>query len=133
MNINQSDVTQHWKCSLSKQCFNTIYITKPLTSRPANSEKYLVCKNFKGFNESIFNNLLDNLHEWHNNESDDILYDIEGIDIPSSFLYHISSFNSYLLENQIKNILKTLIFIKINIECEELSSIRKTQIKYAIL
>jgi hypothetical protein len=29
--------------SCLRQCFQFIYVTKPLTSRPANSEKYLVC------------------------------------------------------------------------------------------
>ena len=28
--------------------FESVYITKPCTSRPANSEKYIVCKFFKG-------------------------------------------------------------------------------------
>jgi cap1 methyltransferase len=27
--------------------YETVYITKPLSSRPANSEKYIVCINFK--------------------------------------------------------------------------------------
>ena len=30
------------------QLYDTVYITKPLTSRPANSERYIVCKGFKG-------------------------------------------------------------------------------------
>lgn len=33
--------------SILKACFTKIYIVKPLTSRPANSEKYLVCCGFK--------------------------------------------------------------------------------------
>ena len=113
--------------------YENVYITKPLTSRPANSEKYLVCKNFKGFDQSTFNNLLENLNYWHTKNPNGILLDIKGVNMPNSFLHHISTMNSYLLENQIKNILKTLIFIKLNIECEELSMLRKTQIKYAIL
>ena len=32
--------------TILRMCFANIYITKPLTSRPANSEKYLVCCNF---------------------------------------------------------------------------------------
>lgn len=33
--------------SLLKCCFKTIHIIKPLTSRPANSEKYLLCSGYK--------------------------------------------------------------------------------------
>lgn len=33
--------------SLLKHCFKTIHIIKPLTSRPANSEKYLMCCGYK--------------------------------------------------------------------------------------
>ncbi len=32
--------------SILKQCFKTIHIIKPLTSRPANSEKYLLCTSY---------------------------------------------------------------------------------------
>ncbi len=32
--------------SILKQCFKTIHILKPLTSRPANSEKYLLCTGY---------------------------------------------------------------------------------------
>ena len=80
----------------------------------------------------MFNNLLDNLSKWQNDRPDDILQDIQGLDIPGSFLNCMVQYNSYLLENQIKNILKTLIFIKVNIDCDELSVIRKNQVKHAI-
>lgn len=33
--------------SLLKHCFKSIHIIKPLTSRPANSEKYLMCCGYK--------------------------------------------------------------------------------------
>jgi len=35
--------------SLLKHCFKSIHIIKPLTSRPANSEKYLMCCGYKVF------------------------------------------------------------------------------------
>ncbi len=36
-----------------KQFYKTIHIVKPLSSRPANSEKYLVCCNFVGINDNL--------------------------------------------------------------------------------
>ena len=45
--------------------FEKIYIIKPLTSRPANSEKYILCSKYKDFNESniylqIFKKIIEN-------------------------------------------------------------------------
>ena len=34
--------------ALLTDCYESVTITKPNTSRPANSERYLICKNFKG-------------------------------------------------------------------------------------
>ena len=37
-------------------CFyDEVYLNKPLTSRPANSEKYIIAKNFKGVNQNYLN------------------------------------------------------------------------------
>ena len=35
--------------------FEKVIITKPYTSRPANSEKYIVCKNFNGIDDTLLN------------------------------------------------------------------------------
>ena len=38
--------------------FESICVFKPISSRPANSERYIVCKNYRGVNEQINNFLL---------------------------------------------------------------------------
>jgi 23S rRNA U2552 (ribose-2'-O)-methylase RlmE/FtsJ len=43
--------------SLLSALYETIYITKPFTSRLSNSEKYLVCIKFKGIDKDIINKL----------------------------------------------------------------------------
>ena len=44
--------------------FEKIYIIKPLTSRPANSEKYILCYRYKNFSESkIYFNILKLLYK----------------------------------------------------------------------
>lgn len=111
--------------------FKEIVIIKPNTSRPANSEKYIIGKFFKGFDQKIFNNLIYNLNIW-NKYPDYNLIDIKGIHLPSSFLYNLVNYNKIIVKSQIKNILKTLIFIKLKIECEELLKVRKLQILYSI-
>tara|TARA_Y100000389_G_C17470680_1_gene530379 strand:- start:3163 stop:4470 length:1308 start_codon:yes stop_codon:yes gene_type:complete len=45
-------------CALLCSCYDKVYITKPQTSRYANSEKYIVCKNFQLKNtENIYRHL----------------------------------------------------------------------------
>jgi hypothetical protein len=39
--------------SILYKLYETIYITKPFTSRPANSEKYLVCLNYNAVNNDV--------------------------------------------------------------------------------
>ena len=112
--------------------FKEINFIKPHTSRPANSEKYLVCKYFKGFKQEIFNNLIYNLDKWNKLGDNYNLIDIRGISLSNSYLYNLSLYNKVIVENQIKNILKTLIFIKLKIETYDLEYIRKYQVLYSI-
>jgi 23S rRNA U2552 (ribose-2'-O)-methylase RlmE/FtsJ len=103
--------------------YGEVYLTKPLTSRPANSEKYIVCKYFKG----ITCNLLKLLHYyvkyWDKLNQDTIL---DFIINPYIFVKKIKIFNNLLTSRQIGNIKKTLslinqkdnkIIIKNQIEC----------------
>jgi 23S rRNA U2552 (ribose-2'-O)-methylase RlmE/FtsJ len=88
--------------------YETVYITKPYTSRPANSEKYIVCLNFKQIDESILNLLLDIVKNWDNLDTKNIL---NFIDLPYIFVKKIKIFNNVLTERQINNIEKTLSLI----------------------
>lgn len=50
--------------------YEEVYITKPNTSRPANSEKYIVCQDFKGFDtpeikKNFINKLIAGLVKWN--------------------------------------------------------------------
>jgi FtsJ-like methyltransferase len=38
-------------------CFSTIVIFKPLTSRPSNSERYIICKDFTSYSPSLVKDL----------------------------------------------------------------------------
>lgn len=49
-------------CILSA-LYDEIYIYKPYTSRPSNSEKYIICKSFKGVSNDIIEILTDLLKE----------------------------------------------------------------------
>lgn len=88
------------------QHYNHMYFVKPFTSRPANSEKYLVCTNFKGPNYDIINILQTAIHmEYYNNKKYDFLK------VPTFFKKEIIYFNTFYTMQQIKIIDDIINFI----------------------
>ncbi len=53
---------------LCQQYYEKVYIIKPFTSRQTNSEKYLVCKNFKGITNETLNKLYEILSKANTNK-----------------------------------------------------------------
>jgi len=81
--------------AILKMLYSEVYITKPLTSRPSNSERYVICKKFKGIDNKIINKFEDLLKEINDKEKEnfflaDILPDYE-IDINFKYTLNISS------------------------------------------
>ena len=62
--------------------YDEVIIYKPLTSRVANSEKYIICKNFKGC--LYVNELKELIKEFENFDNKNI--DLIGIKLPNSFI-----------------------------------------------
>ena len=54
--------------SILSSVYNKIYITKPLTSRPSNSERYVVCKGFKGVDSAVIKAMEELLENINKNE-----------------------------------------------------------------
>jgi len=111
-----------------KTFYNTIYIHKPVTSRPANSERYIICKGFKGVSIEILKNLEYMLSNW----KEDIIYDIDGIILDDFYIKYIQSHNSIFVHNQIKYLDKTLGFIKNNPTKSEYNKIVASQVLNAV-
>ena len=105
-----------------------IYIHKPVTSRPANSERYIVCKGFKGVSPSILENLEHILSTW----KDDKIYDLDGITIDDNFIKYIEKHNISFVTNQIRYLEKTLGFIKNNPTKYEYNKIIASQVLNAV-
>lgn len=85
-------------------CFyDHIIISKPFTSRPANSEKYIIAKGFKG----VPTYYLHQLYYIVNNWNDNIYSIIENI--PSQYYIEIQLYNKYIIEKQIENIILALV------------------------
>ena len=91
--------------------YQTVNIVKPVTSRPANDELYLVCLNFKGITNTDLNKLFNVLDEWNKLKKGQYL--INFLD-KSLYVDKISKFNKLYLERQVKNIDKVFKFMKLN-------------------
>lgn len=87
--------------------FENVYITKPYTSRPANSEKYIVCKNFKGVEPSFLEMLFVYIEKWDSMKTNILSF----IDIPTNFCHQVNLFNNLITMTQIKNIEYTITLI----------------------
>ena len=87
--------------------FDEVFIIKPLSSRPANSEKYILCKSFNYKNDIIskYKNILKNIIITKNlNLLDDSL--------PYKFIKQITEYNKFYTDRQIKYINKTIELIE---------------------
>ena len=112
--------------------YKKIYITKPHTSRPANSEKYLICKDFVGIPDNHLSKLFNVVKNWGLNNKHDI-YDIFTFSIPNDFVMIMYEFNNYIIKNQLLNILKTFMYIdQEKLTSKEINSRKQNQTLYAI-
>jgi 23S rRNA U2552 (ribose-2'-O)-methylase RlmE/FtsJ len=102
-----------WVLQLLYQCFDYIYITKPLTSRPANSEKYLVCCGYHSNIGLSKIELLKQQIEFHDtkNTNKQCDYVNHKQDIDMSLLYNIVMYNAYYTSRQVFYIQKTIDYI----------------------
>jgi len=95
-----------------KYFYETVYIVKPLTSRDSNSERYIICKNFK-FDEkhkihTYIDQMLDIL-DLKNNFMTDIYPDI---DLPQKLILEILTINLDLSNLQFSVINKMIEYIE---------------------
>lgn len=87
--------------------YEKIFFVKPLTSRPANSEKYVVCTNFNMFN--IDKILLDTLRDNVINYSPKHV--LKNLDLPDKFILDLVHYNRVYSLHQIGYIMKTISLI----------------------
>ncbi len=97
--------------------YDHLSIIKPVTSRPANSEKYLVCQGFKGINENQLTELFAILAKWLSIESNmsylqntSYVTDLFNFiaDAGSAFSQNLAEFNDYDLTMIIEKITEGL-------------------------
>lgn len=113
------DIFTHNTCNLIyfiSTFFEEVYITKPFSSRPANSEKYVVCKHFRGMSEEYGQTLLETLLDWnvinHNHKFVTNIFNITTTPTYTNIMKGLYEYNIMFVKNQIKNILTTLTYIE---------------------
>jgi 23S rRNA U2552 (ribose-2'-O)-methylase RlmE/FtsJ len=108
-------------------CFyKKVYITKPHTSRPANSEKYIVCKHFIFDDVSeILNKILSNYDNLNNTSLN--LTKILNIEMPYLFVSKLEEINAIFGQQQIENITSTINIIE-NHKQEKLETLKKSNV-----
>ena len=90
--------------------YEKVYVYKPLTSREANSEKYIICINFQKKNnyKEIINKLTENFYEL----KDKKLKNIFNFKLNIYYLNKIQEINAIFGQQQIENIMNTINYIK---------------------
>lgn len=112
--------------------YGEVYLAKPLTSRPANSEKYIVALNYNGFNsyleEQYYINQLENiLNIWDDVKDKGLIFNSFFENPPSYFLNRIMEYNCKSYQEQSKYINKTIDIINKKPGWKELDIIFKEQ------
>jgi 23S rRNA U2552 (ribose-2'-O)-methylase RlmE/FtsJ len=128
-NINSLQILYLLSCFYKK-----VIITKPNTSRQANSEKYIVCKNFKITDTTQITNKLINVLKILEN-IDFTQYNItEIIDLPMQKIYAdtVIEANSILGNKQIENINATIKLINNKDKSDKLYNLKNNNISKCI-
>ena len=97
--------------ALLSSLYEKVYVTKPQTSRVANSEKYIVCKNFIGPpHQEMFRSLLPSF-QLMLSQKDSHVFRFLNIPISLLFMTKVEEYNSIFGQQQVENIHYTLSLI----------------------
>lgn len=117
--------------ALLSSMYEKVYITKPQTSRYANSEKYIVCKNFIGPNcNKIYKHLYSVYETMITSEVP--INKLLNISLTLLFVTKIEEYNAIFGQQQIENIHYTLNLIDINNKDDKYNTLLKNNIKKCI-
>ena len=120
--------------ALLSSFYKKVYITKPNTSRCANSEKYIVCKGFL-FSEitAYYSYILTAFEKMLKIPSTICIYRfLPYFSVPYFFLTKIEEYNSIFGQQQIENIHYTLSLIESTPKNEKIESIIKNNVQKCI-
>ena len=88
--------------------YDSVYIIKPYTSRIANSEKYIVCKGFRGVSGDFITNILSVFREVMDEKNGKQISGLLDIEIPYLFINKLEEYNAIFGQQQMENINNTI-------------------------
>lgn len=99
------------------QMYDSVYLVKPLTSRPSNSEKYCVCLRFKYEDTDVlYKNIIKKLeyilNSLHKNPNEKLIEIWPSLKVPDNFRHAMIYSNIYIANRQVKSINEIVEFIK---------------------
>lgn len=113
--------------------FEEVYITKPHTSRPANSEKYIVCKNYKVIEKNELQKLYNIISDFEiSKKQNKYINRILSNTLDNDFQECIYNCNLYFIKKQIQALLKSLTYSKITLDNKSINNIKNKQIIYSL-
>ena len=129
---------------LLRRNFEFVYIYKPSTSRPANSEKYIICMNYLNlFTEEDKVHLLHMVRDWNEQvarsteeEREEMIVDLDGIRVKNDLVHSLERLNIEYISQQKISLQKILDIAKRNpssmIEKKDYDELIRTQVIKAI-
>ena len=112
--------------------YEEVFIYKPSTSRPANSEKYIIAKNFKGIDKKYLKTLYGVVRLWSSIKTNNFfIEDLFLEDVPESFKEEIETYNTNFIKNQMFSIKNTLELINNKPDIKQYNKIIRTLISNA--
>lgn len=83
-------------------CYKEVYIYKPLTSRPTNSEKYIICKNFNcdELRKKVYLDSIKKISLFFNKSVSEYKYFTIFKEIPDDFINEIFMINTNIVNRQ---------------------------------
>ena len=113
--------------------YESVYIVKPYTSRYANSEKYIVCKNFMCSNNSSFYSILYSAFvKMTQNNGDKPVVRFLNIPLSYQFIIKMEEYNAVFGQQQLENIHYTISLIESKHKQDKLEQLVKTNISKCV-
>ena len=110
-------------------CYSEVYITKPQTSRYANSEKYLVCKGFLFKNDDHIEYFKMNLKKIIELNESNYIESFLNLDISYYFLNKLEEHNAIFGQQQIETINNTINLIENTNKNDKIDQLVKNNIQ----
>jgi len=114
--------------------YGNVYITKPLTSREGNSEKYVIATNFRGISFIYLKKLINIIKIWNSIENSGyFVNDLFEFELSLNHLNQIKSYNDYIVNRQKKSLKRGIHIINNGINSNNKLIIDNLQTELAIL